>query len=136
MYVHSRRACRPSTTLISSRISAKHIRYAKVNGFNFNKWANRALETYVHDLQTDYDVDKDKYWLRWSGGVFTPYDTDHDGLQSKMLRIQTHLIEYLKINQYKVNTALNLALDRWERYRQNGRVAEYVIADLQRRGKY
>lgn len=90
------------------------------------------METFVHDLQTDYKINKEKYWLTYSGGGFTGYDTDYTGGVPKMLRLQTHLIEYLKINQYKVNTAINLALQRWEGYYKNGNVANYVIDELQR----
>lgn len=131
-YVNSRRTGRPSTTLISSRIQRAHITFAEENEFNFNRWVNKAMETFVHDLQSDYNIKLEKYWLTYSGGGFTGYDTDCTGDVPKMLRLQTHLIEYLKINQYKVNTAINLALQRWEGYFKNGNVADYVVNELQR----
>ena len=135
-YVNSTRAGRPSTTLISSRIQKQYIDFADQNGFVFNKWINKALETFVHDLQTDYNLTDEKRWLYWSGGCYTAYDIDCQGNAVKMLRIQTHLIEYLKMNMYKVNTALNLALQRWVKYYKAGQAADYVIGQLQRRGKY
>lgn len=131
-YVNSRKSGRPSTTLISSRIQRKHISFGENHGFNFNRWVNKAMETFVHDLQTDYKINKEKYWLTYSGGGFTGYDSDYTGGQPKMLRLQTYLIEYLKMNGYKVNTAVNLALQRWEEYFINGNVADYVIGELQR----
>jgi len=134
-YVNSTRAGRPSTTLISSRIQKQYIAFAEDNGFVFNKWANKALETFIHDLQTDHNITHEKRWLQYSGGCYTAYDTDSQGSTTKMLRIQTHLIEYLRMNMYKVNAALNLALQRWVNYYKHGQVADYVIGQLQRRGK-
>lgn len=131
-YVNSRKAGRPSTTLISSRIQRRHIKFAEDNEYNFNRWVNKAMETFVHDLQTDYNINRERYWLTYSGGGFTGYDTDYTGGIPKMLRLQTHLIEYLKMNGYKVNTAVNLALQRWEEYFKKGDVADYVIGELQR----
>lgn len=131
-YVNSRKAGRPSTTLISSRIQRRHIKFAEDNEYNFNRWVNKAMETFVHDLQTDYNINRERYWLTYSGGGFTGYDTDYTGGIPKMLRLQTHLIEYFKMNSYKVNTAINLALQRWEEYFKNGKVADYVIGELKR----
>lgn len=131
-YVDRRKSGRPSTTLISSRIQQQHITFGENHGFNFNRWVNKAMETFVHDLQTDYNINKEKYWLTYSGGGFIGYDSDCTAGKPKMLRLQTHLIEYLKMNGYKVNTAVNLALQRWEQYFKNGNVADYVIGELKR----
>lgn len=135
-YVNSIKAGRPSTTLISSRIQKQYIDFAEENGFVFNKWVNKALEAFCHDLQTDHNLADEKRWLHLSGGLYTGYDTDCQSSVTKMLRIQTHLIEYLKMNMYKVNTALNLALQRWVKYYKAGQIADYVIGQLQRRTKY
>lgn len=131
-YVDRRLSGRPSTTLISSRIQQRHITFAEENEFNFNRWVNKAMETFVHDLQADHNINREPYWLTYSGGGFTGYDSDYTGGKPKMLRLQTHLIEYLKMNGYKVNTAVNLALQRWEQYFKNGNVTDYVIGELKR----
>ena len=104
--------------------------------FNFNKWANTALESLVHDLQTDYNVEKEKRTLKWSCSTYTAYHEDGYGSVPKMLRIQTHLLEYLKLNGYKVNACVNLAFERWKEYHKDGRVADYVIHKLRSRSKY
>lgn len=135
-YVLRRLAGRPSTKLISARIQRQYIEFADNNGFVFNKWTNRALETLIHDLQTDYNCERAKRWLIQSGQSYTAYVTDGQGSEPKMLRVQTHLLEYLKLNRYKVNAAINLAFERWIKYYKEGRVADYIFGQLQRRTKY
>lgn len=135
-YIVNRQGKGDSTELISSRIQVRFVEFAKDNGFNFNKWANKALESFEHDLQTDHDVDKVRSRLIWSCSTYTAYSENGQGSTPKMLRIQTHLLNYLRMNKYKVNAALNLALERWIDYYKTNRVADYVIGDLKRRGKY
>ena len=109
---------------------------AQQEGYNFNKWCNKALTTFEHDLQTNHNVKDITYWLTESSGNYVGYREDGQGSVPKMLRIQTHLLDYLRMNNYKVNTALNYALQRWCDYKEKGQVADYVITDLRKRGKY
>jgi len=129
-YTKSRHYKGNSTTLVSSRIQISHIEFCQEHGFMMNRWANAALDTLVHELQVDYNVEKERYWLTNSGGLYTGYEQDYRGSQPKMLRIKSMNVEYLKFNQYKLNTAINLALERWEDYFENGKVAERVIQKI------
>lgn len=135
-YIVNRQGKGDSTQLISARIQISHLEFAEENGFVFNKLVNKALETFEHDLQTDHEVERASVKLTWSCSVYTAYDEDGRGSRPKMLRVQTHLLDYLKMNEYKVNAAINLALERWIKYYKTNRVADYVINNLQRRGKY
>lgn len=135
-YLTYRKRIGQSTKLISSRIQVQHVEFAKELAFNFNKFANKALETLIHDLQTEHVTSNTTYHLTYSGGGFVGYSEDGYGSTPKMLRIRRDLLEYLEMNKYKVNTALNLAIERWRDYYKQGNVADYVIHDLQKRGKY
>lgn len=119
-----------STILISSRIPRHTIEFADEQCFVFGRFINTALETFVHDLQTDWNIRNEKYWLTQSGRGFVGYNTDGRGGVTKMIRVRADLIEYLKQNTYQVNTAINLACDRWRKYFKEGDVAEYVLSKL------
>lgn len=135
-YLTYRKGIGQSTKLISSRIQVQHVEFAKELAFNFNKFANKALATLIHDLQTEHITSNTTYHLTHSGSAFVGYGEDGYGSTPKMLRIRRDLLEYLEMNKYKVNTALNLAIERWRDYYMKGNVADYVIQDLQKRGKY
>lgn len=124
-----------STILISSRIQRHTIEFADDNNFVFGRFINKALETFVHDLQTDHKISKEKYWLTKSGSLFVGYQEDYRGSAPKMIRVRADLIEYLKNNKYQVNTAINLACDRWRDYFKKNEVAGYVIIELTDRKK-
>lgn len=119
-----------STLLISARIQLHSIEYVEKMNFVLNRFVNQALFTFVHDLQTEHNITKETYWLTYSGGRFVGYEEDTRGSVPRMLRIRVDIIEYLRQNNYKVNTAINLAIDRWRRYEQNGSVAGYIISKL------
>lgn len=101
-------------------------------GFVLNRLVNQALTTFVHDLQTEHNITRETEWLTYSGGGFVGYEVDIRGSVPKMLRIRADLVEYLRQNKYKVNTAINLAIDRWRRYEKNGDVAEYIYTRLRK----
>ena len=134
-YTKSRHYKGDSTTLVSSRIQINHIEFCEEHGFVFNRWVNSALDTLVHELQCDYNVEKARYWLHNSGGLFTGYEQDYRGSQPKMIRIKSLNVEYLKFNQYKLNTAINLALERWEDYFRKGKVADWLILKITKKGE-
>ena len=119
-----------STKLISSRIQMHNVEFANDNGFVFGRFINAVLETLVHDLQTDYNINNEKYWLTASGSSFTGYKEDYRGSIPKMIRVRCDLLEYLQMNKYKVNTAINLACDRWIDCFKRGEVADYKIVEL------
>lgn len=119
-----------STKLISARIQMHNVEFANDNCFVFGRFINAVLETLVHDLQTDYNIKNEKYWLTASGSLFTGYKEDLRGSIPKMIRVRCDLLEYLQMNMYKVNTAINLACDRWIDYFKSGQVAEYYIREL------
>lgn len=131
-YILNRQGTGKSTKLISARIQIHHIEFAENNGFALGKLINQALFTFVHDLQTDYDIGNDRYWLTYSGAGFTGYKEDGRGSRPMSARVRCDFLEYLQLNKYKVNTAINLALDRWENYYKGGNVADYVITSLKR----
>ena len=106
------------------------IEYAEKMGFVLNRFVNQALTTFVHDLQTEHNITREISWLTYSGGGFVGYEVDIRGSVPKMLRIRADLVEYLRQNKYKVNTAINLAIDRWRRYEKKGDVAEYIYTTL------
>lgn len=134
-YTKSRHYKGNSTTLVSSRIQINHIEFCEEHGFVFNRWVNSALDTLVHELQVDYNVENARYWLTCSGGLFTGYEQDYRGSQPKMIRIKSMNVEYLKFNQYKLNTAINLALERWEDYFRKGKVADWLILKITKKGE-
>lgn len=119
-----------STILISSRIQLHTIEFADEHCFVFGRFINTALETFVHDLQTDYNVHNVKYWLTQSGRGFIGYDEDKRGSVAKMIRVRADIVEYLKQNNYQVNTAINLACDRWRKYYKEGNVADWAITRI------
>lgn len=134
-YTISRHNKGNSTTLVSSRIQISHLEFCEKHGFILNRWINTALDTLIHELQVDYNVERARYWLTYSGGLFTGYEQDIRGSQQKMLRIKSMNIEYLKFNQYKLNTAINLALERWEDYFRKGKVADWLILKITKKGE-
>lgn len=119
-----------STKLISARIQIHNIEFADDNCFVFGRFINAVLETLVHDLQTDHNIKNEKYWLTTSGSSFTGYKEDYRGSIPKMIRVRYDLLEYLQMNKYKVNTAINLACDRWIEYWKSGEVADWRITEL------
>lgn len=129
-YLKQRSRKGASTILISSRIQQHTIEFADEHCFVFGRFINTALNTFVHDLQVDYNIKQEIYWLTQSGRGFTGYKEDYRGSVAKMIRVRADLIEYLKLNKYQVNTAINLACDRWREYFKNGNVSEWKIIDL------
>lgn len=121
-----------STILISARIQIHTVEYAEKMGFILNRLVNTALSRLVYDLQTEHNINKETYWLTWSGGGFVGYEEDIRGSVPKMMRIRADLVEYLRQNKYKVNTAINLAIDRWRKCERNGEVTDEVINKLKK----
>lgn len=121
-----------STKPISARVQIYHIGYAQINNFVFGKLINQAMEAFIHDLQTGHDIVDEKYWLINSGASFTGYKTYPSGSRLVCLRLRADFFEYLKLNQYKVNTAINLALERWEKRHLAGRVSDEELKILRR----
>lgn len=126
-HIKSRQGTGTSTKLISVRLQVLTIEFAEEFYFALGKFINSALVTYLHDLQTDYNVEHDKYWLIASGSRFVAYEEDGRGSVMKMVRVRCDLLEYLHMNKYQVNTAINLACDRWRKYFKEGRIAQYAI---------
>lgn len=46
------------------------------------------------------------------------------------VRIDNRLLEWLQFMGFKVNTAINIAVERWIYYEQHDRVASFVIRDV------
>lgn len=126
-HIKSRQGTGTSTKLISVRIQVHTVNFAEEYNFALGSFINAALSTYIHDLQTEHNVSYDIYWLTNSGVRFVPYLTDGKGSVQKMVRIRCDLLEYLHVNTYQINTAINLACDRWRMYFKNNRVAQYTI---------
>ena len=119
-----------STKLISARIQIHNVEFADDKCFVFGRFINAVLETLVHDLQTEHNLTHEVYWLTRSGSAFTGYKEDYRGSVQKMIRVRCDLLDYLQMNKYKVNTAINLACDRWIEYFKRGEVAEWRTIEL------
>lgn len=133
-HILSRHGEGTSTKLISVRLQRHTVEFAERYNFVLGRFINQALKTYIHDLQVDHNLTHDKYWLTHSGAIFVAYEADNRGSTPKMVRVRCDLLEYLQINKYKVNTAINLACDRWRKYASKGDVAQYVINALTKAG--
>lgn len=131
-HITTRQGTGESTKLISVRLQYHHKDFAEEQGFALGKLINQAMFSFVHDLQTEYNVKQAIWYLSQSRASSVGYKQDYRGSVTKMVRLRSDYIEYLKMNKYKVNTAINIALDRWEGYFNEGRVADYVLRELGR----
>lgn len=130
-YIKWRKNGAKSTKLVSARIQVHHIEWAAAQEFVFGKLVNKALEVLTHDLQMDWNIKNEKYWLTCSGGAFVGYKEDGRGSVAKMVRVRADICEYMMMNKYRLNTAINLGLDRFRANVESGQVAAYVLTDLQ-----
>ena len=55
------------------------------------------------------------------------------GTKAIKVRIDNRLLEWLRENYFKVNTAINIAVERWVYYEQHNKVAHYIITDVSTR---
>lgn len=133
-YISHRQGTGTSTKLISARIAIIYVE--KIERFNFSlgRVVNDALEDYVHDLQTDHNLSHDVYWLSNKHSLYTPYQTDWRGTAHKMVRVRCDLLEYLKMNSYQVNTAINLAIERFILKIRDGKIEQSTINRVTSKG--
>lgn len=131
-YVKWRKNGAKSTKLVSARIQLHHIEWAAAQEFVFGKLVNKALEVLTHDLQVDWNIKNEKYWLTCSGGSFVGYKEDGRGSVPKMVRVRADICEYMMMNKYRLNTAINLGLDRFRANVESGQVADWTITVLQK----
>lgn len=121
-----------STIPVSARVQTRYIDKAKENGWKFNKLVNSAMATLTHDYQTDQlperhaDDLKRKYPWSIPDGRFLEPTT------AVSIRLRADLYEYMAMNQINRNCAINYGLERWFKYLADGRVADYVLMQLQR----
>lgn len=133
-YISHRQGKGTSTKLISARIAIIYVERIERFNFSLGRVVNVALLSYVHDLQTDHDVYYDAYWLSNKHSLYTPYETDGCGSVHKMVRVRSDLYEYLKINSYQVNTAINLAIERFMHKIRDGKIDQPTINSVSTKG--
>lgn len=133
-YISHRQGTGTSTKLISSRIAIIYVEKMERFNFSLGRVVNNALEDYIHDLQTDHDVENDVYWLSNRSSLYKPYQTDWRGSEHKMVRVRCDLLEYLKMNAYQVNTAINLAIDRFMLKIRDGKIEQSTINRVTSKG--
>lgn len=133
-YISHRQGTGTSTKLISSRIAIIYVEKMERFNFSLGRVVNDALEDYIHDLQTDHDVRNDAYWLSNRHSLYTPYQTDWRGSAHKMVRVRCDLLEYLKMNAYQVNTAINLAIERMMHKIRDGKIEQSTINRVTSKG--
>ena len=133
-YITHRQGTGTSTKLISARIATIYVEKMERFNFSLGRVVNDALEDYVHDLQTEHDISHDVYWLSNKHAFYTPYQTDWRGTAHKMVRVRCDLLDYLKMNAYQVNTAINLAIERFMHKIRDGKIEQGTINRLSSRG--
>lgn len=133
-YISYRQGKGTSTKLISARIATIYVERMERFNFSLGRVVNVALCDYVHDLQTDHDVTHHAYWLSNRHSLYTPYETDWRGSDHKMVRVRSDLYEYLKMNNYQVNTAINLAIERFMHKIRDGKIEQTKINSVSTKG--
>lgn len=133
-YISHRQGLGTSTKLISARIAAIYVEKMERFNFSLGRVVNDALVDYVHDLQTEHNISHDVYWLSNKHAMYTPYQTDWRGSVHKMVRVRCDALEYLKMNAYQVNTAINLAIERFMIKIRDGKMEQSAINRVTSRG--
>ena len=133
-YISHRQGKGTSTKLISARIATIYVEKMERFNFSLGRVVNETLAVYVHDLQTDHNLSHDVYWLSNKQAFYTPYQTDWRGTTHKMVRVRSDLLEYLKMNSYQVNTAINLAIERFMYKIRDGKIEQITIRQISSRG--
>lgn len=133
-YISHRQGTGTSTKLISARIATIYVEKMERFVFSLGRVVNVALEEYVHDLQTEHNISHDVYWLSNKQAFYTPYQTDWRGTAHKMVRARCDLLEYLKMNSYQVNTAINLAIERFMHKIRDGKIEQSAINRVTAKG--
>lgn len=133
-YISHRQGKGTSTKLISARIATIYVEKMERFNFSLGRVVNEALAVYVHDLQTDHNISHDVYWLSNKQAFYTPYQTDWRGTTHKMVRVRCDLLEYLKMNSYQVNTAINLAIERFMYKIRDGKIEQSTINRVSTKG--
>lgn len=133
-YISHRQGKGTSTKLISARIATIYVEKMERFNFSLGRVVNYALTDYVHDLQTEHNISHDIYWLSNKQAFYTPYQTDWRGTIHKMVRVRCDLLDYLKMNSYQVNTAINLAIERFMYKIRDGKIDQTTIRQISSRG--
>lgn len=133
-YISHRQGKGTSTKLISARIATIYVEKMERFNFSLGRVVNTALSSYVHDLQTEHDLSHDVYWLSNKQAFYTPYQTDWRGTTHKMVRVRCDALEYLKMNSYQVNTAINLAIERFMHKIRDGKIEQSTINQVSTKG--
>ena len=99
-----------STKLISARIQYKYIEFADKYNLMVARLTTKSLEMLIHDIQTDHWPAGVTAWRLTAKTAYANYEVDWRGSKHTMLRMRMDLLEYLHMNDYRVNTAINIAL--------------------------
>lgn len=119
-YIKCRHGLGQSTKMTCLTLNYIICDFLTLNNIIPSRAINKALELYIHDLQTDYNVKGDKFWLLHPPAHNIAHQADNRGKCRKNVRVRADLLDYLNLNMYSISTAVNIALVRWQKmYKQN-----------------
>lgn len=123
-----------STKLISARIQYCYIEFADKTNLMLARLITKALEMLVHDIQTDHWPAGVSAWTLTIHTRYGTYKTDWRGSKHTMLRMRMDLLDYLHMNDYRVNAAINIALEVFMDRIKTGTVTQADIKRMTKRG--
>lgn len=123
-----------SSKLISARIQYCYIEFADKNNLMLARLTTKALVMLIHDIQTDHWPAGVSAWKLTVQSANANYKTDWRGSKHTMLRMRMDLLEYLHMNDYRVNAAINIALEVFMDRIKTGTVTQADINRMTKRG--
>lgn len=123
-----------STKLISARIQIMYIEFADKNNLMLARLTTKAMEMLIHDIQTDHWPAGVSQWMLTPHRHFGNYELDWRGSKHTMLRMRMDFLEYLHMNDYRVNAAINIALQVFMDRIKAGTVTQADINRMTKRG--
>lgn len=123
-----------STKLISARIQYNYIEFADKANLMLARLTTKALEMLIHDIQTDHWPTGVSQWMLAVKSSYANYELDWRGSKHTMLRMRMDLLDYLHMNAYMVNPAINIALQVFMDRIKAGTVTQADINRMTKRG--
>lgn len=123
-----------STKLISARIQYNYIEFADKANLMLARLTTKALEMLIHDIQTDHWPAGVSQWMLTAKSAYANYEVDWRGRKHTMLRMRMDLLDYLHMNYYMVNPAINIALQVFMDRIKTGTVTQADINRMTKRG--
>lgn len=123
-----------STKLISARIQYCYIEFADKTNLMLARLTTKALEMLIHDIQTDHWPTDLSPWMLTIQSAYANYKIDWRGSKHTMLRMRMDFLDYLHMNDYRVNTTINFALQIFMDRIKTGTVTQADINRMTKRG--